>query len=125
MLAALIRFAATAVHDALRRWSPEGRIPAEVLTSGGGVHNRAFMDALADVLDPVPVRPVAERGNASTSVHADAKEAVLFALLAILTVQGRPGNVPSATGATHPVVLGSITPGRRAYDLAGLWQING
>ncbi len=81
-------------------------MPAEVLTSGGGVHNRAFMDALADVLDPVPVRPVAEGGNASTSVHADAKEAVLFALLAVLTVQGRPGNVPSATGATHPVVLG-------------------
>ncbi len=111
--------------DALRRWSPEGRMPAEVLVSGGGVHNRAFMDALVDGLGPVPVRPVADGGNALTSVHVDAKEAVLFALLAILTVQGRPGNVPSATGATHPVVLGSITPGRRAYDLAGLWQING
>ena len=125
VLATLVRFAATSVRDALRRWSPEGRMPTEVLVSGGGVHNRAFMDALADGLGPVPVRPVAEGGNALTDVHVDAKEAVLFALLAILTVQGQPGNVPSATGATHPVVLGSITPGRRTYDLARLWQING
>lgn len=40
----------------------------------------------------------------------DAKEAVAFALLGYLTLHGQPGNVPAATGARGPRVLGSITP---------------
>ncbi|TMJ10200.1 MAG: anhydro-N-acetylmuramic acid kinase, partial [Bacillati bacterium ANGP1] len=39
-----------------------------------------------------------------------AKEAVAFAILANETVAGNPSNVPSATGATHPVVLGKLVP---------------
>jgi anhydro-N-acetylmuramic acid kinase len=39
-----------------------------------------------------------------------AKEAIAFALLAAATLDGQPSNVPSATGARRPVVLGSITP---------------
>ncbi|MGH7427994.1 MAG: anhydro-N-acetylmuramic acid kinase, partial [Candidatus Methylomirabilaceae bacterium] len=38
-------------------------------------------------------------------------EATAFALLAYLTANGVPGNLPSVTGATHPVVLGKIIPG--------------
>ena len=40
----------------------------------------------------------------------DAKEAVAFALLGYLTLHGQPGNLPAATGAARPLVLGSITP---------------
>jgi anhydro-N-acetylmuramic acid kinase len=46
-----------------------------------------------------------------------AKEACAFAVLGFLTVQGLAGTVPSCTGARHPSVLGSITPGRRALRL--------
>jgi anhydro-N-acetylmuramic acid kinase len=49
----------------------------------------------------------------ATGFSADAKEALAFAVLARETVLGRPGNIPGATGARHPVVLGHITPGRR------------
>jgi len=40
----------------------------------------------------------------------DAKEAVAFALLGWLTLRGQPGNVPRATGAAGPRVLGRVTP---------------
>ena len=40
----------------------------------------------------------------------EAKEAVAFALLGWLHLKGRPGNVPSATGARAPRVLGHYTP---------------
>jgi anhydro-N-acetylmuramic acid kinase len=44
-------------------------------------------------------------------VPAKAKEAVAFALLAYEGLHGRPGALPSCTGATRPAVLGSIAPG--------------
>ena len=42
----------------------------------------------------------------------DAEEAMLFAVLGAETLRGAPANIPSATGATRPVVLGQIVPGR-------------
>jgi anhydro-N-acetylmuramic acid kinase len=52
------------------------------------------------------VRPADDLG-----LDADAKEAVAFAVLGYATLHGWPNNVPTATGARAPAVLGSITPG--------------
>jgi anhydro-N-acetylmuramic acid kinase len=43
----------------------------------------------------------------------EAKEAVAFALLALLHVEGKPGNVLGATGARGPRILGKLTPAGR------------
>lgn len=79
----------------------------EVIVGGGGVRNRALMSNLSSVFSPVPVRTLETVGWESKAF-----EAVAFAVLAYQTVHGDCANVPSVTGATHPVVLGAITPGR-------------
>jgi anhydro-N-acetylmuramic acid kinase len=63
------------------------------------------MRDLSQVFEPVPVRTFEEAGWESKSF-----EAVAFALLAYQTLHGEPANVPAATGASHPVVLGAVTP---------------
>jgi anhydro-N-acetylmuramic acid kinase len=83
----------------------------EVIAGGGGVRNRALMSNLASVFSPVPVRTFEAAGWESRAF-----EAVAFAVLAYQTFHGERANVPSVTGAVHPVVLGAIVPagkGRR------------
>jgi anhydro-N-acetylmuramic acid kinase len=75
----------------------------EVIASGGGVHNGYLMERLRALLKP-RVTTAAEFG-----IDVDAKEAILFALLAFETHHRRAGNVPSATGARKPMVLGKIS----------------
>jgi anhydro-N-acetylmuramic acid kinase len=80
----------------------------EFVVAGGGAKNAALMGMLRDRFEPlgVKVRLMEELG-----VPGQAKEAVAFALLAWLTWFGLPGNVPSATGAQRPVVLGKVICG--------------
>jgi len=83
-------------------------IPAtadEVIASGGGTHNPQIMGHLAGFL---PGISIAE--STSYGIHADAKEAIAFAVLAYETWRSRPANLPRATGARNAVILGSITP---------------
>ena len=60
---------------------------------------------LAQRVAPVPVRRHEDYGIPSAG-----KEAVAFAVLANETIHGQPANLPSVTGAAHPVVLGKIIP---------------
>lgn len=80
------------------------RYPAtqEVIASGGGTHNSYLMDRLAATLKP-RLTTTQEFG-----IDVDAKEAILFAVLAHQTHHHRPGNIPSATGARKPSILGKI-----------------
>ena len=75
----------------------------DLLVSGGGVHNSTLMSRLAAALPATKFMRAEQFG-----IPGDAKEAVLFALLAYETLHRRPGNIPSATGARHPVVLGKV-----------------
>lgn len=82
-----------------------GGLPDECIVSGGGVRNLTLMNMLAEALQPVPVTDLSALGW-----DPDAKEAVAFAVLAYLFQAGRPGNLPSVTGAAGPRVLGKLSP---------------
>ncbi len=103
IVATAVALTARSASDAYRRFIPE---PVnEIFLSGGGTRNPALVAALAAELAPARVRLFSD-------VYFDdaAKEPVAFALLGYLHVHGQPGNVPRATGARGPRVLGVLTP---------------
>jgi anhydro-N-acetylmuramic acid kinase len=94
---------ALSIVDALNRWvRPKTKI-AEVIVSGGGAHNPLVMAQLAAALGGIHVSTSGKLG-----LPEDAKEAFAFALLAWETLHRRPSNVPRATGARGPAILGKI-----------------
>ena len=78
----------------------------DYVVAGGGAHNKTLLRMLRDGLQPLGVEVSTID---STGIPAEAKEAVAFALLAWLRWHSLPGNVPDATGATRPVLLGKVT----------------
>jgi anhydro-N-acetylmuramic acid kinase len=80
--------------------------PVDYIVSGGGARNAALMTMLGARLEPLGCE------LAATSDHGlpvEAKEAAAFALLAWQTWHRLPGNVPAATGARRPVILGQVS----------------
>jgi anhydro-N-acetylmuramic acid kinase len=106
IVATAVSLTARSIADAYARFVPEP--VGDVLLSGGGARNPTLAGAIAEALAPRVVRPFAD-----VYFDGEAKEAVAFALLAALHVAGRPGNVPSATGAAGPRILGKLTPAGR------------
>ncbi len=102
----LTEVVAWSIADHITRLQPSTQ---ELVCSGGGVHNTFLMQRLAHYLPNVRIMNTDE-----FAIPADAKEAMCFAYLAWLTLHGLPGNVPSVTGASRRVVLGSISDPRLA-----------
>ena len=100
--ATLLELTAITVADALRATQSDTQ---RVLICGGGVHNRALMARITAHLPGVLVESTAAHG-----LDPDYVEAMGFAWLARETLAGRPGNLPSVTGAKGPRVLGAVYP---------------
>ena len=104
IIATATELTARSIADAYRRFIPEP--VTEVLVSGGGARNPAIVGELTTLVAPMQVRAFDE-----VYFDGEAKEAVAFALLALLHIERRPGNVLGATGARGERVLGKLTPG--------------
>jgi anhydro-N-acetylmuramic acid kinase len=81
----------------------------EMVITGGGALNDELVARIRRALPEVTVTA----DQAALGIDPAAKEALAFATLAWAHVSGITGNVPEATGASGPRVLGSYTPGRR------------
>ncbi len=103
LLATCCYFIACTICDA-RKWTKHE--PGDIVCGGGGVRNARLWKELKHVFAPIPVRTMDECGSSSQAFEAQA-----FAVLAYQTIHGVCTNVPRVTGARHPVILGSVTPG--------------
>jgi anhydro-N-acetylmuramic acid kinase len=108
VVATLTALTAVTIADSIASAVLPGGGFSRVIASGGGVHNPYLMRRLAERLAPMGL---SLETSGAYGVDPDAKEAVAFAVLAWLTVHGRAGNLPAATGASRPVVLGVLAPG--------------
>ena len=101
---------AHSIADAVRRFvipKARARTPFyEMIVSGGGARNVTLIAMLADRLAPMGIQL---RFSDEFGLPAQAKEAVAFAVLAYETWNRRPSNLPSATRAKRPAVLGKIS----------------
>jgi anhydro-N-acetylmuramic acid kinase len=112
LIATVTAFTARSSADACRRFIfPRGPVD-QLIVTGGGAQNPTLMRMIAAELPEVEVITAADVG-----VDGDALEAVAFAILGYQMLRGRPGNIPSVTGARAPAVLGKLTmppsPGKK------------
>ncbi|MCX5635529.1 MAG: anhydro-N-acetylmuramic acid kinase [Planctomycetota bacterium] len=105
IIATVTAFTARSIIAAYRCFLP--LLPDEVILCGGGAKNKTLVKMLKEQIKPAKVLLTDDFG-----INADAKEAISFAILAGETIRGIPNNIPSATGAKTPVVLGKIIPGK-------------
>jgi anhydro-N-acetylmuramic acid kinase len=112
-------FTALSVVDALNRFVLSRTKIHQLVVSGGGARNPLVLAQLSALVGAQQVAP--HLGKATTlrkievlpssdfGIPGDAKEAFAFALLAYETFHHRPSNLPSATGASGPAILGKIS----------------
>ncbi len=103
IVATVTEFTARSIYENYRNFILPKYDISEVLICGGGIYNQAITRSLKEIFSPINVRTVDDYG-----LYSDAKEAIAFAILANETIHGNTGNVPSATGAEKPVILGKI-----------------
>jgi anhydro-N-acetylmuramic acid kinase len=103
IVATVTALTARSIAQAYRRFLPV--MPDELILCGGGSHNRTLVEMLQAEMPDVKMLSTDDFG-----ISVDAKEAVSFAILAWATIKGMTNNVPAATGAKKPVILGKIVP---------------
>lgn len=116
VIATLTALTARSIADAYARFGPAGGVD-DLVVHGGGANNPTLMEMLKQALPAgINIQP-----HDAFGLPAKAKEGVAFALMGYEGLHGRPGTVPSCTGASRPAVLGAITPGANYRAL--LWQV--
>ncbi|BEV36838.1 anhydro-N-acetylmuramic acid kinase [Synechococcus sp. M16CYN] len=102
VVATLTGFSAAVVAQDLKQLMRRNRIrPIELIVAGGGCNNPALMGELKQ-----RCRGVQLSSSQDIGIPVEAREALVFALLAWWHQRQHPANVPSITGASQEAVLG-------------------
>ncbi len=105
LIATATTFTARALAQSLQRFVLSRQTVDEIIVSGGGALNQFLMEKLSAEMGNMELRLSEEYG-----IPVKGKEAIAFAILANETICLAPSNLPSATGASGPRILGKISP---------------
>lgn len=114
-VATMTELTAITIAEAYQRFAPG--VVSEVIVAGGGARNPVLLQAIEAQFRQNFNRVIPVRTHAQIGIDDKAKEALAFALMGYLTIHGKPGNVPSCTGARQEQILGQIAPGNNYSSL--------
>ncbi|HEV2617282.1 MAG TPA: anhydro-N-acetylmuramic acid kinase [Candidatus Acidoferrales bacterium] len=100
-------FTAVSIARALRNFVFPRAHVSNLIISGGGARNPLLVAYLVALLPSLKIISADEFG-----VPGDAKEAFAFAVLAYEAWHRHTNNLPTATGARHPAIMGKISYAR-------------
>ncbi len=106
VIATATALTAYSIADAVRRFVLKDGPYKEFIVSGGGTNNPTLLAMLANLLSPLGLQV---RLSDEFGIPSEAKEAVAFAVLAYQTWNRKPSNIPAATGAKRPAILGKVS----------------
>lgn len=102
-IATATMFTAKTITKSIQEFSTED---TDLIIGGGGSYNPTLVEMIQECLPNISVIRQEDLGYSS-----DAKEAIAMVILGNQTLHRQPSNVPSATGASKPVILGKVTFG--------------
>jgi anhydro-N-acetylmuramic acid kinase len=102
-VATITALTSAAIHHAISTYVQPKVEVKELIVGGGGERNSVIMESLQSRL---PNMKVVSSG--AFGISSDAKEAVAFAILGNEAIHRIPNQLPSATGARQPVVMGKV-----------------
>jgi len=103
LVATVTELAARTIAESIQNHTPEG-LPMVIYPSGGGAHNLYLIERIESYLDLVEIRPFTELG-----FSPDAKEALIFAVLANETLAGNGFSLSTPYGSDQNVHFGKIS----------------
>jgi anhydro-N-acetylmuramic acid kinase len=106
VLATATALTAHSIAGSIKNFVRPRKAYSELIVSGGGARNPTLLAMLANQIQPLGL---SLRLSDEFGLPSEAKEAVAFALLAYQTWHHQPSNVPAATGARRPAILGKIS----------------
>ena len=103
LIATATEFTVRTFTEAIQKYVLPHHAIDEIIVGGGGAYNPLLLEGIGAGLPGIRILP-----QEATGIPSDAKEAVAFAILGYECYHRRPNNLPSATGAHRPVVMGKI-----------------
>lgn len=104
IVATVTEWTAFSIASALRQQVQLKADAVEVVVSGGGSSNPVLMERVSVHLPEIELYTSDQFG-----VPSDAKESIAFAILGNEFLYEESNNVPSATGASHAIIMGKLS----------------
>jgi len=99
--ATLLELTAVSICDHIDQLQPSGA--SEIFICGGGAFNKTLLNRLGELLSPLKVQTTSSLG-----IDPEWVEAMAFAWLAKQTIEKKPGNLATVTGAKRDLILGGV-----------------